>query len=633
MNRISAFFKQIDPHIIILTLLLIILLMLIPASLVFGSGTVGSGTPGSCTEAALDSALAGGGNVTFNCGGSHTLVVTSQKTITINTVINGGGNITLSGGGSTRIFNVQNGATLTLQNLALTNGYSAGNGGAIYLERLGTLDISGSTLSNSQAANGGAIAMNGWGANDLGGTLILNSSVFSNNTATAAAIPGGGNGGGALYVTGGSTATVVGTMFTGNQSVNGGAIHVLLANLTVTNGTFTNNVANNAAGGGGGGAIYIDGTKAMSGDIHVELSHFSGNHTNQLGGAIFSFPEGTGTTTIVDSTFDGNYAVSQGQGGALYHQSATTNGPLIVNSSTFVNNYAHGENGNASQGGALWLLDAPVTVTNSTFYANDATTQESLAADDWRRGFGGAIRSSDGMVIVNSTIANNTAGFVGGGIAGDSVTLRNTIVSNNSGGNPWDIQQNCTNVLTNGGNNIQYPQKTTGNFNDYECLEGQTAVNPQLGTLGDYGGPTETVPLNAGSPAINAGNNCPATDQRGFSRSGACDMGAYEFGGGIVANSMSPSMAGLNDIQSLTLTVQGAGFSANSVVRWNGADRATTYVNPFVVTAVIPTTDVDTLGTFNVTVYNPDLTMETPALTFTVVQNLSRIYLPFISNP
>ncbi len=70
--------------------------MLIPASLVFGSGTVGSGTPGSCTEAALDSALADGGNVTFNCGGNHTLIVTSQKTITANTVINGGGNITLS---------------------------------------------------------------------------------------------------------------------------------------------------------------------------------------------------------------------------------------------------------------------------------------------------------------------------------------------------------------------------------------------------------------------------------------------------------------------------------------------------------------------------------------------------------
>ncbi|MCA9927106.1 MAG: hypothetical protein KC419_01460, partial [Anaerolineales bacterium] len=394
--------------------------------------------------------------------------------------------------------------------------------------------------------------------------------------------------------------------------------------------TFNGNIANGNPSGGGGGAIYVDGTKSMNGSIQISLSDFSGNHTDQLGGAIFSFPEGIGSIGIDQSTFDGNYAVGQGQGGALYHQSATTNGPLTIDDSTFMNNYAHGEGGNASQGGALWLLDAPVTVTNSTFYANDATTQESLPADDWHRGFGGAIRSSDGMVIVNSTIANNTAGFVGGGIAGDSVTLRNTIVAHNSGGNPWDIQQNCTNVLTDGGSNIQYPQKTTGNWNDYECLGGQTAVNPQLGSLGDYGGPTWTVPLNAGSPAIDAGSNCPATDQRGFARNGTCDIGAYEFGGGMVANSISPSMSGLNDIHATTLTVNGAGFTVNSVVRWDGADRATTYVSPFVVTAVLPSTDLDSAGTFIVTVYDSGHAMETGGLTFTVVPELTKVYLPVV---
>ena len=472
--------------------------------------------------------------------------------------------------------------------------------------------------------------MNGWGANDAGGVLNVTNSTFNNNVSTAAGLAGGGNGGGGIYVSGGSTATVNGSTFTGNQAVNGGGIHVLLSNLTVNNSTFNNNIANGNPSGGGGGAIYIDGTKSMNGSIDISLSDFNGNHTDQLGGAIFSFPEGTGSTSIDQSTFDGNYAVGSGQGGALYHQSATTNGPLTIDHSTFINNFAHGEGGNASSGGALWLLDAPVTVTNSTFHANDATTQESLAADDWRRGFGGAIRSSDGMVIVNSTIANNTAGFVGGGIAGDDVTLRNTIISNNTGGNPWDIQQNCTNVLTNGGNNIQYPQKTTGNWNDYECFGSQTAVNPLLGTIGDFGGPTHTIPLNSGSPAINAGSNCPSTDQRGFARNGTCDIGAYEFGGGIVANSISPPMAGLNDINTITLTVNGAGFTPSSVVRWNGADRATTYVSSFVVTAVIPSTDLDSLGTFTVNVYDPTHASETSGLSFTVVQELTKVYLPMI---
>ena len=72
------------------------------------AGVVGNGTPGSCTESALNSALAGGGSVTFNCGANpKTITVTSQKTINADTTIDGGGLITLSGGNSTRIFNIQ----------------------------------------------------------------------------------------------------------------------------------------------------------------------------------------------------------------------------------------------------------------------------------------------------------------------------------------------------------------------------------------------------------------------------------------------------------------------------------------------------------------------------------------------
>ena len=45
------------------------------------AGVVGTGTPGSCTEAALDSALAGGGAVTFNCGPNPaTITLSAQKT-------------------------------------------------------------------------------------------------------------------------------------------------------------------------------------------------------------------------------------------------------------------------------------------------------------------------------------------------------------------------------------------------------------------------------------------------------------------------------------------------------------------------------------------------------------------------
>ena len=624
--------KILSGEIGILLVLLLIVALLLAARPAKGAGTVGSGTPGSCTEAALETALSGGGTVSFNCGGSATITLTSQKTINSNTTINGGGQITLSGGGSTRLFNLQNGASLTLQNITLQSGYSSSDGGAIYVERLSTLTLTNSAINNSTAANGGAIALNGWGSSDAGGTLIVTNSSFSGNLSTAAALAGGGNGGGALYITGGSTATMSGSTFTGNLSVNGGGIHILGANLTVSDTTFTGNVANNSAGGGGGGAIYVDGTKNFNGTIDISASTFTNNQSNQLGGAIFSFPEGTGSTLIDQSLFEGNSATGAGQGGAIYHQSATSNGPLNISNSTFMNNNAHATDGSASSGGALWLLDAPVTITSSTFAGNDATTPIPLADDDWRRGFGGAIRTSDATTIVNSTLVNNTAGFVGGAIAGPA-SVRNSIIANNDGDNPWDIQENCTEELTNNGNNIQFPQKTTGLGNDYECFKDQTAVNPQVGTIGNYGGPTPTVPVLAGGPAINAGSSCPATDQRGFARSGVCDVGAYEFGGGLLITSLAPARSGLNNVQEMTVTVQGADFTPNMVVRWNGANRATTYESQFGLTAVLPSTDLDTLGSYSITVYDPDSSLESAPATFTVVSFLAETFVPAVLRP
>ena len=65
--------KQLSGEIGLLLVLLIILVLLLAAKTAApaaGAGTVGGGTPASCTEAALDAALAGGGSVSFNCGGS-----------------------------------------------------------------------------------------------------------------------------------------------------------------------------------------------------------------------------------------------------------------------------------------------------------------------------------------------------------------------------------------------------------------------------------------------------------------------------------------------------------------------------------------------------------------------------------
>jgi hypothetical protein len=74
----------------------------------------------------------------------------------------------------------------------------------------------------------------------------------------------------------------------------------------------------------------------------------------------------------------------------------------------------------------------------------------------------------------------------------------------------------------------------SGSTCGFTATDDITNINPLLGLLQDNGGPTLTLALLAGSPAIDKGDNnfCPATDQRGYSRPYgiACDIGAYEFG-------------------------------------------------------------------------------------------------------
>ena len=57
-------------------------------------------------------------------------------------------------------------------------------------------------------------------------------------------------------------------------------------------------------------------------------------------------------------------------------------------------------------------------------------------------------------------------------------------------------------------------------------------IDPLLGPLADNGGPTLTLALQPGSPAINRGYPvAPPRDQRGYGRLGVPDVGAFEFNG------------------------------------------------------------------------------------------------------
>ncbi|ABQ89655.1 beta strand repeat-containing protein [Roseiflexus sp. RS-1] len=69
-------------------------------------------------------------------------------------------------------------------------------------------------------------------------------------------------------------------------------------------------------------------------------------------------------------------------------------------------------------------------------------------------------------------------------------------------------------------------------------------------------------------------------------------------------SSISPATAVAGN-GGFTLTITGTNFVTNSVVRWNGSNRTTTFVSSTQLTAAIPASDVATAGTANVTVFNP----------------------------
>ncbi len=70
-----------------------------------------------------------------------------------------------------------------------------------------------------------------------------------------------------------------------------------------------------------------------------------------------------------------------------------------------------------------------------------------------------------------------------------------------------------------------------------------------------------------------------------------------------VISRLSPTFAIIG--RPFTLTVTGTGFTPGSKVRWNGGERATTYVSSVQLNAAIPATDLVNTGTANVTVISP----------------------------
>ncbi len=96
-------------------------------------------------------------------------------------------------------------------------------------------------------------------------------------------------------------------------------------------------------------------------------------------------------------------------------------------------------------------------------------------------------------------------------------------------------------------------------------------------------------------------------------------------------SSLNPASAAAGS-SGFTLTVRGTNFASGSSVRWNGSDRATTFVSATQLTAAIPASDIASVGTAGVSVFNPAPGGGTSnALVFTINPSVSPNPVPTVS--
>jgi len=400
---------------------------------------VASGGSGDCTSqlnacGSIQTAITTAEGVSYS--GDDVTINVAAGTYTENDTISGASfnSLTIAGAGASTttvngnqagsVFTI-NGGTVTIDDLTITNGLSAGGygDGIDITGGAGPVTVNDSTLSDNGTASGGA----GGGIYNFDDTLTVTDSLFSNDN----------------------------RYFGGAINSNGGT-------LTLTDSTLSGN--SSAAGGG------ID---------------------------------NGGMATVTDSTLSGEPYTSNGSAGGIYNT-----GTMTVTHSTVSGNSVGGS------GGAITNIGT-MTLTDSTLSGNSAGY------------IGGGIANAGTMTLTDSTLSDNSApGGHGGGIYNDStINLGATIVANSSSGGDCYLPGGTFNDL---GYNLDDDGScnltATGDVSD-------TPADLDPTGLQNNGGPTQTIALEAGSPAIRAVSDpslCPSTDQRGYVRNVPCDMGAYQ---------------------------------------------------------------------------------------------------------
>lgn len=275
--------------------------------------------------------------------------------------------------------------------------------------------ISGLTLANGRGSN--ASAADGGAIYNGGSRLTLTNCTFTNNVAGSGAITGLDSRGGAIFNSG---------------------------QLSLTGCTLVNNIAGTINfEGGKGGAIF------NSASLTLNNCTFSNNRGNiagsgwSHGGAVYN--DAGGSATLFNCTFSGNVAsvTDSGYGGAVFNNAAS----LACANCTLSGNQASIANQNPNvggYGGAIFTTGGNATLFDCTLNGNVARSGIDNAA-----GYGGAVDSiNSNLTLANCTLSGNTAngtgsGYGGGGavratvnsVTGGRPSLTNcTIAGNNAGG-------------------------------------------------------------------------------------------------------------------------------------------------------------------------------------------------------
>ena len=546
--------------------------------------------------------------------------------------------LTISGDNAVQVLVVDSTATATLNGLTITAGSSHTGAG---IDNQGALTLADCSVSGNNGVRGGGIDNQGaltltdctisgnnsrfiGGGIDNKGTLAVTDCTISGNTTVESG--GGTCNYGLLTMTnctvsgnysfdGGGvgnygTATMTGCTVSGNSGSNGGGIY--------NNGMLKMTdciLSGNSAQGGGG--------IANRGQATLSNSTLTGNCAENGGGFLGTSP------TLTDCILSCNSA--QNDGGGVY----ASYGPMILTDSTVADNKAGGEGGGIFFGfGALTINDSNIAgneagghgggvyVSDSPTYAQSfplvLALNDSTIADNSASNAGGGIYMSLGaLTITSSTIADNITSSpgMGGGLANHAVsaTLDNTIVNQNTDPNGADDVAGAAVSASSSYNLIGTDE--TGSLTNGSHGNQVGITNPGLGPLASNGGPTQTIALLPGSPAIDAGSanipgvTIPTTDQRGALRGptglnagGAPDVGAYEASSSYLVMSTAAS----TDVGTLVAAIGWASASTNA----NPADATSPAPN----TLMFATAGDYVLAAPDLASLDPDLAALAPAV-------------------